>query len=632
MPWLPPVGREFRENVRSLREALEFDPAKARWLSNGRLDISQLHSLARALAKQTNVEGDARVSLSILSNSTADLLVPSVVATAPRHGLWIDAVAPAFGTFATEALDANSQTNKRGDDFVLLALDHRCLNFLTCPGEQLKAEEIVASAVSQVQKFITAISGAGRSTIIVQTLAPPATTMFGSLDAQTPGTLRSLIEHFNIKLREVAPPETLILDVASLAEIVGLGEWHDPVQWNLGKFSFSQRAVPLYAEWLCRLIAASKGKSRKCLVLDLDNTLWGGVIGDDGLHGVVLGQGSPVGEAYLAIQKTALMLRDRGIILAVSSKNDDETARKMFREHPEMLLREDHIAVFQANWQDKASNLCAIAESLNIGIDSLVLLDDNPAERQQVRLALPQVAVPELPEHPDLFSEILLSAGYFETTQFTLDDRQRANHYTANTARRAVLGVGTDLEDYLKSLEMEAHVSPFDEVGRSRITQLINKTNQFNLTTRRYTYSDVAQFESDPSIVDLQVRLKDRYGDNGMICVVICKVSNQDLIIDTWLMSCRVLNRRVEDMILNLLIGIAKKRKLVRIIGTYYPTDRNRIVSDLYARLGFQNQIELSDLGQWHFTVSEHTVSNVPIKIRLSENIEIDKTAAGMDR
>jgi FkbH-like protein len=366
--------------------------------------------------------------------------------------------------------------------------------------------------------------------------------------------------------------------------------------------------------------------------LDLDNTLWGGVIGDDGLHGVVLGQGSPVGEAYLAIQKTALMLRDRGIILAVSSKNDDETARKMFREHPEMLLRENHIAVFQANWQDKASNLCAIAESLNIGIDSLVLLDDNPAERQQVRLALPQVAVPELPEHPDLFSEILLSAGYFETTQFTLDDRQRANHYTANTARRAVLGVGTDLEDYLKSLEMEAHVSPFDEVGRSRITQLINKTNQFNLTTQRYTYSDVAQFESDPSIVDLQIRLKDRYGDNGMICVVICKVSNQDLIIDTWLMSCRVLNRRVEDMILNLLIGIAKKRKLVRIIGTYYPTDRNRIVSDLYSRLGFQNQIELSDLAEWHFTVSEHTVSNVPIKIRLSENIEIDKTAAGMDR
>ncbi len=601
------VGSEFRADVRSLRDGLEFDQSKARRLSTSRLDISQLHSLAQALGKQPNVEGDAGVSLSILSNTTADFLVSSVVATGPRHGLWIDARAPAFGTFATEALDSNSQTNKRCDDFVLLALDHRCLNFSACPGERLRAEEIVASAFSQVQKLITAISSAGRSTIILQTLASPATTMFGSLDAQTPGTLRSLIEHFNRKLREDPIPGTLLLDVASLAEIVGLGEWHNPVQWNLGKFAFSQRAVPLYAEWVCRLIAASKGKSRKCLVLDLDNTLWGGVIGDDGLHGVVLGQGSPIGEAYLAVQETALMLRDRGIILAVSSKNDDETARKMFREHPEMLLREDHIAVFQANWQDKASNLRAIAESLNIGIDSLVLLDDNPAERQQVRLALPQVAVPELPEYPDLFSDILLSAGYFETTQFTHDDRQRANHYTANAARRALLGVGTNLEEYLESLEMEAHVSPFDAVGRSRITQLINKTNQFNLTTRRYNDSSVAEFESDPSIVDLQIRLKDKYGDNGIICVLICKVSDSDMIIDTWLMSCRVLNRRVEDMILNVLIGIAKKRRLSRILGTYCPSDRNRIVSDLYSRLGFQLLVELSDRSEWHLTVSDHT-------------------------
>ena len=407
----------------------------------------------------------------------------------------------------------------------------------------------------------------------------------------------------------------MTLDVATLAEQVGLDEWHDPVQWNLGKFSFSQRVVPLYADWLCRVVGAAKGKSRKCLVLDLDNTLWGGVIGDDGLAGVVLGQGSAQGEAHLAVQSAALTLRERGVILAVSSKNDDAIARKMFREHPEMLLREEHIAVFQANWQDKATNLRAIAETLNIGINSLVFLDDNPAERQQVRLALPEVAVPELPETPDYFANILLSAGYFESIQFTDEDRQRAGQYSANAARRAALGAGTDLEQYLESLAMQADVSAFDAVGRARITQLINKTNQFNLTTQRYSEADVAAFEADASMVTLQIRLKDSYGDNGMISVVICKEAGDDLLIDTWLMSCRVLNRRVEQMVLNLLVAFAKKRGKLRLMGSYRPTERNALVKDHYLKLGFESHSHSAESMSWWLDLANYEARKVPIAV-----------------
>ena len=213
------------------------------------------------------------------------------------------------------------------------------------------------------------------------------------------GMTQWMIDQFNRDLRAaVAGSSDLLLDVGALAEMVGLTCWHDPVQWAVGKFPCAHDVVPWYADWLGRLLAAARGKSRKCLVLDLDNTLWGGVIGDDGLAGIVLGNGSPAGEAFLSVQQVALALRDRGVILAVSSKNDDDVARSVFRKHPEMLLKESHIAVFQANWRDKAANIKAIAETLNIGIDSLVLLDDNPAERAQVRDALPEVAVPELPE------------------------------------------------------------------------------------------------------------------------------------------------------------------------------------------------------------------------------------------
>jgi FkbH-like protein len=339
---------------------------------------------------------------------------------------------------------------------------------------------------------------------------------------------------------------------------------------------------------VCRLLAAIRGKSRKCLVLDLDNTLWGGVIGDDGLEGIVLAQGDSTGEAFLDVQRAALELRDRGIVLAVSSKNEDAVARAPFVSHPEMLLREHHVAVFQANWNDKATNIAAIAQELSLGIDSLVFLDDNPVERGLVRQMLPAVAVPELPEDPALYARTLAAAGYFESVTFSAEDRKRADFYQDNSRRVALQSRVGDLDAYLESLDMEIVFRPFDATGRSRITQLINKSNQFNLTTRRYTEPEVAAWEADPEAFTLQVRLLDAFGDNGMISVVICRRgSAARWEIDTWLMSCRVLGRRVEQMVLRELLLHARERGIETLVGTYLPTAKNAMVKDHFEKLGF---------------------------------------------
>jgi FkbH-like protein len=384
----------------------------------------------------------------------------------------------------------------------------------------------------------------------------------------------------------------------------------------MAKLPFAQRCVPIYAEHCARLCGALLGKARKCLVLDLDNTLWGGVIGDDGIEGIVLGQGSAVGEAFLAVQQMAIDLRERGVVLAVSSKNNDNVARAVFKDHPDMLIREEHIAVFQANWKDKASNLEAIAQTLNIGIDALVLVDDNPAERAQVRQALPQVAVPELGDDPSLYPRHVFAAGYFEAVAFSAEDRQRAEQYQANAKRVSMQGQARDLKSYLKSLNMVMKVTPFDSVGRARISQLINKSNQFNLTTKRYTEAAVARLEGDADALTFQIRLSDAFGDNGMICVVILERHETDWEIDTWLMSCRVLGRQVEEATLNTIVAAAKQAGGRRLIGTYRPTDRNQMVADHYKKLGFSPVESREDRTTiWALDIASYEPKEVQIHI-----------------
>jgi FkbH-like protein len=354
------------------------------------------------------------------------------------------------------------------------------------------------------------------------------------------------------------------------------------------------------------MLAAQQGRSSKCLVLDLDNTLWGGVIGDDGLEGIVLGQGSALGEAYVAFQSYAKELSRRGVILAVCSKNDEANALAPFEKHPDMVLRRSDIACFVANWQDKPANLRSIAETLNIGIDSLVLADDNPFERNIVRRELPMVAVPELPEDPALYAGCIADAGYFEALRVTGEDLERSQQYQGNLQREVLRSSSTDVASYLKSLGMKLIWRPFDQVGMQRVVQLINKTNQFNLTTRRYTQADVTAVMNDPAALTLQLRLIDMFGDNGIIAIVIGKPAGNrgDMLIDTWLMSCRVLGRQVEEATLNLVAAQATRLRATGLIGEYRPTAKNGMVRDHYAKLGFAPMSEGSEgATRWHLPI-----------------------------
>ena len=340
----------------------------------------------------------------------------------------------------------------------------------------------------------------------------------------------------------------------------GLAAWHDGGLWLRAKQEITPAAAPLYGDLAMRIVAAKLGRSHKCLVLDLDNTLWGGVIGDDGMDGIVLGQGTAMGEAFVAFQEYARELSRRGVILAVCSKNDETNALEPFDTHPEMVLRRGDIASFVANWADKAANLRAIAAELNIGLDSLVFVDDNPAERALVRQELPMVAVPEVGDDPAFYAQIITAAGYFEGLAITQDDRERSGQYQGNRLRDTLRASATDLPSYLRGLEMTLVARPFDRLGQSRTVQLINKTNQFNLTTRRYTEQDVRAVMGDARAFGLQLRLLDRFGDNGIIAVVIGRMQDDaDLLIDTWLMSCRVLGRQVESATLNLIVEQARR-------------------------------------------------------------------------
>jgi FkbH-like protein len=621
LQWLPRPPEDFSKRCRALRETAGEVGREIRALASFALDENKLVKLANSIESLRSTPDNLRplipFRLGIISNATSHFMVPALTATAARYGIALECIEANYGQVMQEALAPDSMINRARADAVLVAIDYRGLALGAPLGDSAAADTVVAAAVDELRAIRDALRKNSGAVCIFQTLARPVEATFGSLDLALPGTSRNVIDLFNRSLATtLAGKEDLLLDVGGLAETVGLSGWHDANLWNIGKIPFANCFLPIYADLACRLIAALRGKSRRCLVLDLDNTLWGGVIGDDGLEGIVLGQGDPQGEAHLEIQRTALALRERGIVLAVSSKNNDETARLPFQKHPEMLLRENHLAVFQANWNDKATNIRAIAEELSLGLESFVFLDDNPAERRLVRDMLSDVAVPELPDDPALYVRTLLAAGYFEAITYSPEDQKRADFYQDNARRVALQRVTGDLDAYLATLKMTITFQPFDVVGRARIAQLISKSNQFNLTTRRYSEAQVAEIEADPNCLTLQVRLVDTFGDNGMISVIICRQDAGVWQIDTWLMSCRVLGRRVEQAVLQELLIHARSLGISRIIGTYRPTERNRLVEDHYSKLGFTECERLADGSTvWSLEVADYTDVSLPMKV-----------------
>ncbi|MBN8902128.1 MAG: HAD-IIIC family phosphatase, partial [Rhodospirillales bacterium] len=339
--------------------------------------------------------------------------------------------------------------------------------------------------------------------------------------------------------------------------VYGRRRWDDARWWFHSRHPFAIAASGLVAHAASRLLAGARGLAKKCLVLDLDNTLWGGVIGDDGLAGIRLGAGAD-GEAFVAFQLYVRALKERGVILAACSKNDAETAASVFRDHPDSVLRFEDFAVFVANWDNKADNLRDIARRLNLGLDALVFVDDNPMERDIVRRQLPEVAVVDLPEDPSGYVTALAAPGWFEAAAFSAEDAERSRYYADNAAREAVRSRFVDMGAYLHSLEMVATVGGADPFHLPRMAQLIGKSNQFHLTGTRYGEAELAALAARPDVTVRHIRLADRFGDNGLIACLLLRHDGGDLVVDTWVMSCRVLGRSVEAFTVGLIRDIAR--------------------------------------------------------------------------
>jgi FkbH-like protein len=563
-------------------------------LANERLDFVRTNALDTVLRQRFSVApagiGTKPIRLAILGSSTLAHLHAPIRVAGLRRNIWIETYENDYGQYQQELLDKGSELHRFRPNAVLFAFDAR---HLTQGLHAALGADDAAASMAEAQALIRRCWQAARQAfncpVMQQTVMDVFPSLMGGNEHALPGSRSRFVGALNVALRAMAAEDgvdVVALDHATARD--GLGAWHDAALWHRSKQEVSPGAGPSYGEMVGRLIAARQGRSYKCLVLDLDNTLWGGVIGDDGLDGIVIGQGSPLGEGFLAVQEYAKELARRGIILAVSSKNDEANALEPFEKHPDMLLRRNDIASFRADWNDKAANIRAIAADLNIGLDSLVFLDDNPFERNFVREQLPMVAVPEVPDEPALVPALLADAGYFESLAVTDEDRERTAQYQENRAREQLRASASDLDGYLRGLEMRMIWRRFDSMGQQRIVQLINKTNQFNLTTKRYTDEEVTAVTADPRAFGLQIRLLDRFGDNGIIAIVIGRLLEPDVVtIDTWLMSCRVLGRQVEPTTLNLIAANARALGAKALRGVYAPTKKNGMVRDHYAKLGF---------------------------------------------
>jgi FkbH-like protein len=618
LAWLPEIA--------AWRPALNAVAATDDWfdklvaLAQHRLDFVRINALDTLLQSRLHAADAVRppqakpIRLAILGSSTLAHLKPAIRIAAVRRGLLVTIYEADYGQYWQELTDPASGLHAFKPTMILFALDaHHLAAGVTAAMREPEA----AAALDEVQNRVRECWRLARETwrcpVIHQTPLPVHPAVLGSNEHRLPGSKAGFIARFNAALRPMGDAACVdLLAIDDRAARDGLAAWHDAGLWHRAKQEISPAAAPLYGDLVGRLIAAKQGKSYKCLVMDLDNTVWGGVVGDDGLEGIVIGQGSALGEAFVAFQEYARELSRRGIILAVCSKNDAANALEPFDRHPEMVLRRGDIACFVANWTDKAANIRAIAAELNIGLDSLVFVDDNPFERSLVRQELPMVAVPEVGDDPVHYARILAEAGYFEGVAVTREDRERTGQYQGNRMREALKSSATDLASYLRGLQMQLIWRRFDPVGLARTVQLINKTNQFNLTTRRYSEEDVLGVMRDNRAFGLQLRLLDRFGDNGIVSIVIGRMQPAsaddsgrdgpghdgpgrddddaeagDLLIDTWLMSCRVLGRQVEPTTLNLVAEQAKRLGARRLVGEYVPTSKNAMVRDHYVRLGF---------------------------------------------
>lgn len=577
--------------------------------------LREKDKLKRELLSNGNSWIEKRIA--VLGGSTTNEIVDQLELFLLHYGIKPIFYQSQYAQYWQDAMFGNEQLDAFNPDIIYIHTNWR--NITNFPATADTVAKVDAMLESEFLHFSTMWDKLGekfRCPVIQDNFDRPNWRLLGNQDIADYRGKTNFISRLNQKLYLYSQTHKgfYINDVDYLAASFGLDVWSNPFFWHMYKYSLCLNGIPYLAKSVADIIKSIYGKNKKVLVCDLDNTLWGGVIGDDGVEGIQVGPEVPMGQVYSEFQKYIKELKSIGILLAVNSKNDEATAIAGLN-HPDGILKPDDFIVIKANWETKDRNMQAIASELNLGIDSFVFVDDNPAEREIIIQAGFDVAVPVM-DKVENYIRILDRNGFFEVTSLSVDDLSRIKMYKANAQRTQLEQSIGNYEDFLKSLNMKATIRSFEPIYFQRIAQLTNKSNQFNLTTLRCSESDIARMQESPDYICLYGKLEDRFGDNGVVSVVAGKIIGQELHLKLWLMSCRVLKRGMEDAMLDTLVLDAREVGINTIIGYYYPTAKNQMVKEFYGRMGFEIiTLDEENNTSWKLDINSYKAKNPKISI-----------------
>lgn len=582
-------------------------------------DYTKILRISRKYCKETNNLTKHITKIAILGSGNIQFIVSVLKTLLVKYHIWANIYEGPYNGIKMDLYDSSSDLYNFAPDYLIILPDYHDFNILPkVLANQKNVYELVSSYIEEYKNMFNKVhKNLPNTQILCGNIISPIEDPLGNLSGNYIFSSHSFYKLFNLQMILNKPVFVTLLDIESLATYLGKNSWFDEIAYFTNKSTFAIQYIGQFCNLIAQQINSLKGNIRKCLILDLDNTLWGGVVGDDSYNGILVDPNDPIGEAYLAFQKYIIKLKERGIILAVCSKNDIENAREPFDKNEHMLLKYTDFSYFVANWDDKVSNIKAIAKKLNIGTDSLVFFDDNPVERELVKTYLPEVYTIDVPKDPALYIRMLNNSNAFEWLQITEEDLIRSDSYIENTNREELKMSYSDYNDYLKALELRGNCKLVNKYTISRFSQLINKSNQFNLRSQRYTEALISEMLEKPDIDMLAISLQDKFSNYGIIACVILRYEKTDCIIDNWVMSCRVLKKGVENYTLTKILDFARKRKCKRIIGEYIPTVKNKIVSSLFEMLGFINDTTyISGQKTYHLVITksihyEHNIMEV---------------------
>jgi len=587
------AAADFDSAVRHMAELWRREPAgaTASFLTS-RIDSIRIHVTL------------TKFRLAILRSFTVEPIVPLLRAEAFAYGIDIEVHVGDFNTYVQDILDAQSSLYRFQSNAVVLAVRAdqaapelwRDFADLTPEAAQQAADRVS----SGYEQWIRSFREKSQAALIIHTLEQPSSASLGALDHQSEAGQSGFIRKINGDLRRATANfrGVYVLDYDALVARHGREQWHDERKWLMARLPIAANyLLQMAREWV-RFIVPLSGRTAKVLVVDLDNTLWGGIIGEDGMAGIKVGPEYP-GAAYQALHRTLLDLSRKGILLAICSKNNLDDAMEALDSHPGMLIRAKHFAAMRINWTDKSQNLREIAQELNVGIDSLAFLDDNPFEREQVRAALPEVTVIDLPKDPLGYAAAVRNCAVFERLTLSAEDQQRSEMYAAQKERSGAEQTFQSKEDFFRFLEQEAELELVSNLTLARVAQLTQKTNQFNLTTRRYTEQQIAEMAKRPEWHIFSIKVRDRFGDHGIVGVAITHDQGDQCEVDTFLLSCRVIGRTVETALLAHLAESAAHRGCKRLVGWFLPTRKNAPARDFYEQHGLTCQENNAEGSFW---------------------------------